>query len=104
MEVEKERGEPGKGVVIADQPELKVTVIFALLILVALHKKDLALQPLKWFEELRFCSWKSLPLLSPIPIEDTTDNPLFRALAWDSGDQSSVLIATDVLADPWQVI
>ena len=31
-------------------------------------------------------SWKSIPLLSSIPTEETTDNPLFRALVWNSWD------------------
>lgn len=74
--MEKGRGEQGKAVLIADQPELKVTVIFALLILVPLHKKDLDPQPLKRFEEVRFCSWKSVTLLSSVPTEETTNNPL----------------------------
>lgn len=76
----KREGKEKKNVVpIAGQSELKVTVIFAQLILVQLQKKDLAPQPLKRFEEMRVCTWKSL-LLSPIPTEETTNYPLFRAL------------------------
>lgn len=72
---EGEKRKKKKAILIADQAELEVTVIFALLVLVPLHKKDLAPQPLRRFE-VRFCSWKFLPLLSPIPTEETTDNPL----------------------------
>lgn len=46
MEVEKERGRQEKAVLISGHLELKVTVIFTLLILVPPHKKDLAPQPL----------------------------------------------------------
>lgn len=56
MEVEKEKGKQGKAVLIADQPELSITAIFALLILVPLHKKDVVPQPLKRFEGVRLCS------------------------------------------------
>lgn len=100
----KKRGKRKNNVVlIAGQSELKVTVIFALLILVQLQKQSLAPLPLKRFEEMRVCTWKPL-LLSPIPTEETTNYPLFRAQAWDSGDQSSVVTVTDVLGDTWQAI
>lgn len=99
----KREGKEKKNVLIAGQSELKVTVIFALLILVQFQKKNLAPLPLKRFEEMRVCTWKPL-LLSPIPTEETTYYPLFRAQAWDSGDQSSVVTATDVLGVTWQAI
>lgn len=102
----KKGGELGKAVLIADQLELKVNIIFALLILVPLQKKNIKLHSLSRGLRNRdgFFSWKSLHLLSPSPTKKTNDKPLFRALAWNKGEQTSVVTVTDILGDPWQVI
>ena len=43
-----------------------------------------------------FCSWKSLSFLYSTVTEETTDNPLLRALVWDLADLSSLLTVLHV--------